>query len=119
MALTEFHLVFLYSDRIAAISVLNESLAYEEVLPLVGILFMVPSRSHFGGSQKYGETVRGLTADPVRKTYWVYTDQSLFELIVGNEDRDVWKINLQKENFDVALRYAKARITTWSFLTPS
>jgi len=46
----------------------------------------------------------------VRKTYWVYTDQSLFELIVGNEDRDVWKINLQKENFDVALKYAKARI---------
>ena len=53
--------------------------------------------------------VRALTADPVRKTYWIYTDQSLFELIVGNEDRDVWKINLQKENFDVALRYAKAR----------
>ena len=43
----------------------------------------------------------------MRKTYWAYTDQSLFELIVGNEDRDVWKINLQKENFDVALRYAK------------
>ena len=45
----------------------------------------------------------------MRKTYWVYTDQSLFDLIVGNEDRDVWKINLQKENFDVALRYAKVR----------
>jgi hypothetical protein len=45
----------------------------------------------------------------VRKTYWVYTDQSLFELNVGNEDRDVWKINLEKENFDVALTYAKAR----------
>ncbi|KAN0135735.1 Pep3/Vps18/deep orange family domain containing protein [Lactarius tabidus] len=90
MALTEFHLVLLYSDRIAAISILNEDLAYEEVLPL-----------------KYGEIVRALTADPVRKTYWVYTDQSLFELIVGNEDRDVWKINLQKEKFDIALKYAK------------
>lgn len=45
----------------------------------------------------------------MRKTYWAYTDQSLFELIVGNEDRDIWKINLQKENFDVALRYAKVR----------
>ena len=45
----------------------------------------------------------------MRKTYWVYTDQSLFDLLVGNEDRDVWKINLQKENFDVALRYAKVR----------
>lgn len=43
----------------------------------------------------------------MRKTYWAYTDQSLFELIVGNEDRDIWKINLQKENFDVALKYAK------------
>ena len=43
----------------------------------------------------------------MRKTYWAYTDQSLFELRVGNEDRDVWKINLQKENFDVALKYAK------------
>jgi hypothetical protein len=29
--------------------------------------------------------------------------------MVGNEDRDVWKINLQKENFDVALKYAKVR----------
>ena len=49
----------------------------------------------------------GLAADPVRKTYWVFTDQSLFELVVGNEDRDVWKIYLEKRQFDVALRYAK------------
>jgi vacuolar protein sorting-associated protein 18 len=48
-----------------------------------------------------------LAADPVRKTYWVFTDQSLFELVVGNEDRDVWKIYLEKGQFDIALRYAK------------
>ncbi len=35
MALTEFHIVLLYSDRIAAMSLLNESLVHEEVLPLV------------------------------------------------------------------------------------
>ena len=35
MTLTEFHIVLLYSDRIAAMSILNESLVYEEVLPLV------------------------------------------------------------------------------------
>jgi hypothetical protein len=29
--------------------------------------------------------------------------------MIGNEDRDIWKINLQKENFDVALKYAKVR----------
>ncbi|KAI0321128.1 Pep3/Vps18/deep orange family-domain-containing protein [Amylostereum chailletii] len=90
IALTEFHFILLYPDRIAAISTLDENLAYEEVLPL-----------------KPGEEVRGLTSDPVRKTYWVYTDQSLFELVVGNEDRDVWKVYLQKGKFDVALKYAK------------
>lgn len=43
----------------------------------------------------------------MRRTYWVFTDQSLFELVVANEDRDVWKIYLEKEQFDIALRYAK------------
>lgn len=51
----------------------------------------------------------GLAADPVRKTYWVYTDQSLFELVVANEDKDVWKSYLDKGNYEVALRYAKVR----------
>lgn len=37
----------------------------------------------------------------------MYTDQSLFELIVANEDRDVWKIYLEKGQFDTALKYAK------------
>jgi vacuolar protein sorting-associated protein 18 len=70
---------------------------------------MVVAEANFPSLKKHGEVVRALTADPVRKTYWIYTDQSLFELHVGNEDRDIWKINLQKENFDVALKYAKAR----------
>lgn len=51
--------------------------------------------------------VRGLAADPVRKTYWVYTDQSIFELVVGNENRDVWRIFLGQSKFDIALQYAK------------
>lgn len=64
---------------------------------------------HFstGQKQKANEQVKGLTADPVRKTFWVYTDQSLFELLVGNEDRDVWKVYLENGKFDVALRHAK------------
>ncbi|KAJ6574972.1 Pep3/Vps18/deep orange family-domain-containing protein [Mycena capillaripes] len=85
MALTEFHFVLLYGDRVVGVCNLDKKQAYEESLPLV----------------------KGLAADPVRKTYWVYTDQSLFELVVDNEDRDVWKIYLQKGQFDVALRYTK------------
>ena len=67
------------------------------------------SKIHLINQKKSNEEVRGLTADPVRKTYWVYTDQSLFELVVGNEDRDVWKIFLDKDKYDIALNYAKVR----------
>lgn len=35
MALTEFHFVLLYRDRVVGLSNLNEQLAYEEMLPLV------------------------------------------------------------------------------------
>jgi len=48
-----------------------------------------------------------MTADPVRKTYWAYTNHSLFELVAGNEDRDVWQIYLEQGKFDIALKYAK------------
>ncbi|KAJ8083844.1 tethering complex subunit [Marasmius tenuissimus] len=90
VALTEFHYVLLYKDRLVGVCSLDDKTVYEEPLPL-----------------KRDEEVRGITADPVRKTYWVYTDQSIFELLVANEDRDVWKIYLSMKQFDVALQYSK------------
>lgn len=50
-----------------------------------------------------------MSADPVRQTYWVFTDQSLFEIVIGNEDRDVWKVYLEKGQFDTALRFSKVK----------
>ncbi|KAI0375319.1 hypothetical protein BV20DRAFT_1032567 [Pilatotrama ljubarskyi] len=91
MALTEFHFLLLYRDRVLGISNLNEQLAYEELLPL-----------------KPNEQVRGLTSDPVRKTYWVYTDQAIWEIGVSNEHRDVWKIFLEQGKYDAALHYANS-----------
>ncbi|KAL1748553.1 Pep3/Vps18/deep orange family-domain-containing protein [Schizophyllum fasciatum] len=90
MAVTEFHFVLLYKDRVAAICRLDERVAYEEVMPV-----------------KTTEEVKGLAADPVRGTYWVFTDQSLFELGVGNDDRDVWRVFMTQGHYDVALRYVK------------
>lgn len=62
-------------------------------------------------AQKPNEQVQGLAADSVRGTYWVYTDQSIFELDRKSEDRDVWRIYLEKQQYDAALQYAKVRIT--------
>ncbi|KAG8941810.1 hypothetical protein FRC03_003937, partial [Tulasnella sp. 419] len=90
ICLTEFHFVILYRDRICAVSSLDETLVWEEALPL-----------------KPNEKPVALTADKARKTYWLYTDSSLFELVIKDEDRDVWNIYLRKESYDLALRYTK------------
>ncbi|KAI6047775.1 Pep3/Vps18/deep orange family-domain-containing protein [Pisolithus marmoratus] len=90
IALTEFHLVLLYKDRVIGICTLNGKQSYEDVVPL-----------------RPNEVIRGIAVDPVRKTYWVYTDQSILELVVRNESRDVWRIFLEQQKFDVAFQYAK------------
>jgi len=41
----------------------------------------------------------------VRGTYWVYTDQSIYELSTENEAIDVWKTYLEKGQYDSALEY--------------
>jgi hypothetical protein len=38
---------------------------------------------------------------------WVYTNLSLYELIIGEESRDVWKIYLEKKQYDTALQYCR------------
>lgn len=119
ISLTEFHFVLLYKGHVAGICNLDEKLTYEEVIPLVSFATPIQSRNYlkcFNATQKPNEEVLGLTADPVRKTYWVYTNQSIFELRVDNESRDVWKIYLQQERHDIALRYAKVSFPTFQFI---
>ena len=56
-------------------------------------------------ASKAGEQVRGISADMVRGTYWIYTDQSIYELSTENEATDVWKTYLEKGQYDSALEY--------------
>lgn len=49
----------------------------------------------------------------MRKTHWMHTNQSIFELVVKDEDRDVWKIYLARSNWDLARKYAKVSQSPW------
>ena len=49
----------------------------------------------------------GLTADPVSRTYWISTDKSILEVLVQAEDRDVWRLKLDRGDFTEAARHAK------------
>ena len=107
MSLTEYHFLLLYRDRVVGVSTLNEQLTYEDLLPLVCVHILLIQSNKIHLAQKPNETVRGITSDPVRKTYWVYTDQAMYELGTQNEDRDVWKIYLEKGKFEASLKLAK------------
>ena len=92
MALTEWHFVLLYEDRIRVIGLLSDMVVHEELLDLPP-----------------GARPLKLSTDPIRKTCWMHTDQSIHELVIKDEDRDVWKIYLQRSNYDLAKRFAKTQ----------
>lgn len=57
--------------------------------------------------QAIDEKAIGLSADPVSKTFWIYTDRSILEVLVRNEDRDVWRAKLDHGEFTEALQFAR------------
>lgn len=89
MALTEFHFIFLYNDRIVAVSKLSQEPVLEE---------------EFKPKTKQATK---LAFDQESQTYWAYTPNSIFELVVTKEDRHVWELYLAKNQFDAALQYCK------------
>lgn len=88
--LSEFHFMLLYHDRVAGINSLDDRVVFEETLPL-----------------KARERVIGSSVDISRQTYWVYTDASIFEVVVRNEDRDIWRVHLERGAHESALKYVK------------
>ncbi|GAA5965015.1 hypothetical protein JCM8115_005683 [Rhodotorula mucilaginosa] len=92
MALTEHHFVLLYSDKICAVDILTDKVVYRETLDF-------PDGSR---------PVR-LSTDALRKTCWMHTETSIFELVIRDEDRDVWKVYLARQNWDQAKRSAKTQ----------
>ncbi|KAJ3158697.1 hypothetical protein HDU86_002662 [Geranomyces michiganensis] len=89
--ITEFHYLLLYENAIKALNILTNEVDYDETIPL-----------------EFGEFVLGLFVDRVKCTYWVATNLALYELIITDEDRDVWRIYLERKSFDAALAHAKS-----------
>ncbi|BGP21553.1 tethering complex subunit [Rhodotorula toruloides] len=92
MALTEWHFVLLYGDRVCAVDLLTDKVVYNEPLDL-------PPTSR---------PIR-LSTDPLRKTCWMHTDSAIYELVIRDEDRDVWRVYLARGNWEAAKRVAKTQ----------
>ncbi|KAI0907507.1 vacuolar protein sorting protein-like protein DigA [Ustulina deusta] len=88
VVLTQWHIVSLVSGRIVAVNRLTGSLVYDQMI------------------LKPGQKALGLYIDQQKNTFWLFTSQDIFEIVVRDEDRDIWQIMLQRQQFDTALQYA-------------
>ena len=88
MVLTQFHILALVEGRLTALNRLDESIVYnQQVL-------------------EAGQTSLGLFSDHQKNTYWLFTSEEIFEIVVTDEARDVWRILLKQGQYDSAQRYA-------------
>ncbi|KAF9438781.1 hypothetical protein BGZ76_004857 [Entomortierella beljakovae] len=90
IALTEFHFIYLYRERVRAVNQLSDQIVFDELIPL-----------------RAKEEVLGMSVDTTKNTFWIYTASSLFELVITKEDRDVWTLYLEMKKYDMALQYTK------------
>ncbi|MCJ1283008.1 hypothetical protein MMC26_002335 [Xylographa opegraphella] len=88
IALTQWHILAFVEGRIIAINRLDERIVYDQ-------LVLDPSQKAIG-----------LFADQKKNTFWLFTKQEIFEIVVNDEERDVWKIMLKDQKYDAALHYA-------------
>ncbi|CAH0750606.1 unnamed protein product [Diatraea saccharalis] len=85
--LTEFHVLLMYSDKVKAISLLNQELVYEDTY-----------------SVSHGK-LKNIIKDPKRRTIWAVTDKAVFRYKVVREERNVWRIYCDREQFNLAKEY--------------
>lgn len=99
--LSQWHVLALAEGRIVAVNRLDGSVVYDQAV------------------LESGQSALGLVADQKKNTYWLFTNQEIFEVVANDEERDVWKIMLQNQDYDAALRYAKGAAQKDSVATAS
>ena len=89
IALTQWHILAVAEGRVVAVNRLDGNVVYDEAI-------LEP-----------GQTCLGLLSDQKKNTFWLFTNQEILEVVAADEDRDVWKVMLQNQQYDAALRYAR------------
>ncbi len=91
LALTEFHILLLSEHRLVAINRLSDLVVYDQVF-----------------DTSWG-TMKTLAPDPVKNNVFLLSDKFVFEVEINDEERDVWKLYLEKKEFDRALAFSNTR----------
>ncbi|KAF1986019.1 hypothetical protein K402DRAFT_333273 [Aulographum hederae CBS 113979] len=89
MILSQWHILQLVEGRLVAINRLDDTVVHDQVV------------------LESGQSALGLVSDATKNTFWLFTTQEIFEIVVTDEGRDVWKIMLKAQQFDAASQHAK------------
>jgi vacuolar protein sorting-associated protein 18 len=89
MVLTQFHVLLLFKSKLKVICVLNEQVVLED---------------HF--TEAYGNLI-GIVKDAIKGTIIVFSEMAVYRYKVNNEDRNIWRIYLEKGDFNSAKMFAK------------
>ena len=89
IALTQWHVISLVGARVVIANRLTGSIVYDQTI------------------LDQGQKAVGLCVDVQKNTFWLFTPHEIFEIVPRDEDRDIWKIMLQMQQFDAALQYAR------------
>ncbi|KAG8532175.1 uncharacterized protein KY384_003815 [Bacidia gigantensis] len=90
ITLSQWHLLCLVEGRVVALQRLDEQLVFDQVVV------------------EPGDSAVALLADQKKSTFWLFTAREIFEIVVTDEDREVWKIMLKRQQFSLASQYAKS-----------
>jgi len=88
IALTQWHIIALVGRRIVGVNQLTGKTVYDLV------------------TLNPGQKAIGLCVDVQKNTFWLFTPNDIFEIVPTDEDRDIWKIMLNLQQFDAAQQHA-------------
>lgn len=91
IVLSQFHVLLLLPDRIKAICILNGQVVFEDFF-----------------TEKFGPLKR-MVRDPVLGQIWIHTERAVYRYNVKQESRDVWKMYMSMDRFDLAKEFCKDR----------
>ncbi|PHH75372.1 hypothetical protein CDD80_2437 [Ophiocordyceps camponoti-rufipedis] len=91
MALTQWHILSLVGGRVVATNRLTgKTVSEHEVLAA-------------------GQRAIGFSVDAQKNTFWLFTSDEIHEIVVRDEDRDIWHILMEHKQFEPALQHAHTR----------
>lgn len=93
IALTQWHILSLVGDRVIATNRLTGQLVSEHDDVLTA-----------------GQTPIGFSVDLQKNTFWLFTSGEIFEVVVRDEDRDIWKIMMEAGQFEPAMQHAHTQV---------